>query len=152
MSSITGSDNIPAFVGTAQIYLGPNNGSKPLTVEDLSSSFTKSPIKVNYFLLFKMVQIGLLELKEVIQCLQVIVFRCEFVREMCKYWQEIDHLGMFSNFSKITNFNLNKNPSEFRFSVDWNSCSRACLGTICSCLINSQCQSLHYHGANRFTS
>ena len=106
MSSITGSDNIPTFVGTAQVYLSPNNGSKPLTVEDLSSSFTKSPIKVNYFLLFKMVQIGLLELKEVIQCLQVIVFHYEFVREMCKYWQEIDNVGMFSNFLKITNLGL----------------------------------------------
>ena len=47
MLNVIGSESIPKFVGTAQIYLSPTNGSKPLSMDDLESSVIKSPKKVS---------------------------------------------------------------------------------------------------------
>ena len=47
MLSVSASENIHTFVGTAQIYLSPTNGTKPLSVDDLGSSFHISPKKVS---------------------------------------------------------------------------------------------------------
>ncbi len=50
ISKLSRSESVPTFIGTAQIYLSPTNGSKPFSVEDLNASFSKSPLKVNTIL------------------------------------------------------------------------------------------------------